>query len=369
MKTDLKSFVEEIIKSESWKYNRSQDISFSKGKESQFVKSFLDFSEKDNFANNFSDLEQDKDGKKRLKHIVYAFFLGIAVYDKSIVIRYLIDKEIDKYRYALNPFHKDAPFAYVWFLICVFHDCGYTYERKLTKETFQSFDEMVSYFGELGKIDGVPILYEKVMKPYFRYRMDDNGRNVDNGVNDHGIVGAYKMYHDFCQIRAEKRQTEERNLPNSDKWVKGLDDVYNLAAWIVGCHNIFFANSSDKCGICRFSSYHLYSLMKEDCDYKIELAEYPLFFFIHLIDNVEPTKIPGFKDDYLEKISIEVCDDKKEITISFPNPNEKANQDMKDFLSNYKRRLIDLNSWLTTTILNEKPNAVSIVIHYNPQNK
>ena len=278
----------------------------------------------------------------------------------------LIDNELNKYKYALDPFHKDAPFAYVWFLICFFHDCGYAYEKNLSERQFHCFEELTGKYGNLGRIEGVPALYENVIKHYFRYRMDGNGRNVGKGVNDHGIVGAHEMYHHFCQIRAEKRK-EAEGKNETNKWVKGLDDVYNLAAWIVACHNIFFANASDKCDICRFSSYHLYPLMKEDDDYKILMAEYPLFFFLHLIDNIEPMKVLGFEEDYLSHINIKVDDSKQAVTISFPDKENKP--EMKKFVANYGNRLKDLKSWLTTTDFETKDGRTFISIHYKPQSK
>lgn len=365
MKT-LKSLVENVARNDHWSYNTNFQIEYSEGKEFEFIKGYLEFSGKEDLYKDFSKLTQNEDGRVRLQHIVNAFFLGIALYNESLIMKTLIDNELNKYKYALDPFHKDAPFAYVWFLICFFHDCGYAYEKELTKKQFHCFEELTGKYGTLGRIEEVPELYENVLRHYFRYRMDGNGRNVGKGVNDHGIVGAHEMYHHFCQIRAEKRK-EAEGKNETNKWVKGLDDVYNLAAWIVACHNIFFANASDKCDICRFSSYHLYPLMKEDDDYKILMAEYPLFFFLHLIDNIEPMKVLGFEEDYLSHINIKVDDSKQAVTISFPDKENKP--EMKKFVANYGNRLKDLKSWLTTTDSETKDGRTFISIHYKPQSK
>lgn len=367
MATNLKSFVTNAAKNhKAWKYYDCLTIEYTEGNDLEFIKGYLDFSGKEVLCSEFNSLAHNPEGEIRLHHIVNAFFLGIALYEESTEIKFLIDHELEKYSYALDSFHKEAPFAYVWFLICIFHDCGYSYEKNLSEKQFNCFEELTDKYGHLGRIEGVPALYENVLKHYFRYRMAGNGRNVGKGVNDHGIVGANKMYHHFCQIRAEKRK-EAEGKGETNKWVKGLDDIYNLAAWIVACHNIFFANASDRCDICRFSYYHLYPLMKEDDDYKILLAEYPLFFFLHLIDNIEPTKVPGFEEEYLSLISIEVDDSKQAVTVSFPC--EEGNPGMKNFVANYGNRLKDLKSWLTTTNSETKDGRTSISIYYKPQSK
>lgn len=360
----LKSLVENVTKNDHWRYNSGLKIKYLEGKEFDFIKGYLEFSGKEDLYKDFSKLTQNEDGRVRLQHIVNAFFLGIALYNESLIMKSLIDNELNKYKYALDPFHKDAPFAYVWFLICFFHDCGYAYEKNLSERQFHCFEELTGKYGNLGRIEGVPALYENVLRHYFRYRMDGNGRNVGKGVNDHGIVGAHEMYHHFCQIRAEKRK-EAEGKNETNKWVKGLDDVYNLAAWIVACHNIFFANASDKCDICRFSSYHLYPLMKEDDDYKILMAEYPLFFFLHLIDNIEPMKIPGFKEDYLSQINTEVDDNMQYIEMSICKMKENENQ--IKFVEKYAGRLCSLTTWLTETEKKDDPEKITVIIHFAPK--
>lgn len=367
-KKKIKDLINEAKKQEKWwEYNKSLSVN-SVDEDFQFIADYLDFAEKTKFISSYLHIQNSS--HSRIRHIVNAFFLGVSLYNKSTFLHAAIDTELDKYRYALDPYHKEAPFAYVWFLICLFHDCGYDAERNSEcNNRFKDFDSLVNqYGGALGKLDGVPNLYQDILNRYFQYRIDDNGCNVGKGVNDHGIVGGFRLYHDLCEIRAERRSCIERNSGNKDLWVKGLDDVYNLVAWVIACHNIFFANADDKCKICRYSAYHLYSLMKEEKDYKIHLMEHPLFFFLHLIDNIEMMKIKEFEEKYIDAISL--CINDKEMFIEVQvelNDDKKRN----NFANEYIRRLKDLDKWLTTTEISNNINnnsIKSVKIYFKPKN-
>lgn len=233
---------------------------------------------------------------KRIKHIVSSFFLGIEIYQESSVLRAFIDSELKRYDSALKHYHKEAPFAYVWFLICLCHDLGYAYEKKGTNLKFKKFEDLTRRFGNLGHCEGVPRLYASMVGPYFKYRAEGMGLGLDKAVNDHGIVGAFQLYHDLCSTRAEKRKEVEHDPQSSSKWIKELDDIYNLVAWIVGCHNMFFANTDKFCDMFKYMWYHMFGLIKEPGDYKISLSDYPLFFFLQLIDNIEPVKMTSEGD-------------------------------------------------------------------------
>lgn len=286
-----------------------------------------------------SMLSKIKDNK-RIKHIVSSFFLGIGIYQESSVLKAIIDMELKRYDYALKHYHSKAPFAYVWFLICLCHDLGYAYEEKGTNLKFKKFEDLTKHFGNLGMCEGVPELYASMIEPYFKYRAEGMGLGQDKAVNDHGIVGAFHLYHDLCRTRAEKRKEVESDPQSSNKWVKELDDIYNLVAWIVGCHNIFFTNTDKFCDMFKYMWFHLFGLIKEPGDYKISLYDNPLFFFLQLIDNIEPIKMSSDGDDKcMSEIKIKIDDKRKFLHI------ERV--DKKPLDEWYYNRLLGINNWLT----------------------
>ena len=103
----------------------------------------------------------------RYQHILITYFLGLAIYNKCSTIKEAINKE-----FCNNPIYQDAlekhereEFSYLWFLICLFHDLGYQYEKDfetsniyitsymdnnllVQKEDYGSFDSVYSKYKE-----------------------------------------------------------------------------------------------------------------------------------------------------------------------------------------------------------------------------
>lgn len=238
----------------------------------------------------------------RYQHIVFTFFIGLAIYNKCGLINNVINEKFcndNKYRIALEK-HQEAPFAYIWFLICLFHDLGYKYEySNLLNTNIKKFDDLINCskiddVTIIDKLEGVPDFYHTVVEHYFKYRLMAEKL-------DHGICGGFILYHDLCDIRRTHKNNKPRQF-NKGYWKDELELIFAYAASVVLCHNIFFASNPLTKEL--YIKFKLGSLITNK-KYKINLKEYPIFFLFCLVDSIEPIKV--VKDvKSLKKISIDI---------------------------------------------------------------
>ena len=357
-----------VAEKDLWLYNDSLDINPPNLEDEESCKYFISNYFEGAGKNIPVSLLHKINHERRIQHIVTAFFLGISIYSNSSFLKHVIDSELSRYDYALKYYHSRKPFAYVWFLICLTHDLGYVYENKGKDLEFKTYDDLIKKYGKLGRAEGVPELYASMIGPYFKYRADGMGMGTCKAVNDHGIVGAFITYNEFCKIRAKKRlEIEERK--DGNLWVKELDDVYKLVAWIVGCHNLFFADTSNYCDMFKYMWYHLFSLIKEPTEYKIRIFDYPLFFFLQLIDNIEMMKLREVRYDYLNDLYLEIDDALQSLKIRIVK--RKDDLDQNKFAEKYADRLYRLNTWLTKTELisdnSQEAGEINLKIYFVPK--
>ena len=249
----------------------------------------------------------------RYQHILITYFLGLAIYNKCSTIKEAINKE-----FCNNPIYQDAlekhereEFSYLWFLICLFHDLGYQYEKdfETSKTKFPDFSALknVTSIDDdnktiLDKFDGVPNLYKNIIENYFYLR------KFEHNVYDHGIVGGMQLYYDLCDIRRRNyNNPENEEKVKNGIWKPELEKIFALAASVVICHNIFFAINQEDAK--KYRMYGLSSLINTDKQYIITLQDYPVFFLFCLVDTLEPIKV--VKDvDLLNKIRYDISSDK-----------------------------------------------------------
>lgn len=273
-----------------------------------------------------NDIQQLKD--IRCHHILCTFLLGIYVYNHCNTIRSNVKKVIQKYNQ--HSFHKD--FSFIWFLVCLFHDLGYAEEEKKRNR--------ISLNKHLGNITNVPKLYKNVYENYFVYR------KLEHNKIDHGIFAGLIMYEDLCRIREKKH------------WNKHLNELYNLASWVVLAHNIWFVKDNDieKCKT--YHKYHLEQLIlktKTDngqidiVDYPIKLSQYPLLFLFCLVDLIEPMKRIGCMD----------CCDKIDFRITKNKLIIKSNIDCNSG-QEYIKNIASANDWLIKTKKNDNTVTISL---------
>lgn len=277
--------------------------------------------------------------EERCAHIVFTFFLGLFFYKQSKTIQKSIDPKIES---VLNNAGHLDDFQFLWFLICLYHDLGYSEENKGVKSKI-GYSWTSTH--KLGNPFGTPKLYESIYRNYFSYR------KTEGKVTDHCIYAGLKMYEDLCKIRKEKK----RNNPNPKFWKIELEVLYNFASWVVLAHNIWYVKDTDRTNCDLYRKYHLEKLiLKTDLHglpqkYPILLSEHPVLFLFCLVDTIEPMKRIGCST-CCENIDFEV--DEACITITSNLPCELNNI--------YTRQLLGTNDWLTTAEHVEKKNKTRI---------
>lgn len=328
---EIKSFysiIEETFNNNKniWNYYSSDKFEnnpmLSEEESVKFIKKFIELSEKaeNKLQGEISKIEQ------RATHIVSAFFIGYFIYQNT-AFKKLIDEYLEKKKSEWEV--KKVDFSFIWFLICLFHDLGYVIEK--APISYKSIKELENKTGKLGEIDGVPDFYKKVYRNYYKYRI------ISHVSNDHGITAAYLFYSSICKIR-------ELALKNKDKqselfWGEELVKVYNFCAWNILAHNIWFCNESDEGKVKVYKHYRINDLIFKDKEitsesYKIDIKEYPLFFFFCLVDTIEPYKrVQDYEE--LKKIHLEYGENETFINVI----SETDKYTLKD--------AEDLNKWLT----------------------
>lgn len=262
---------------------------------------------------------------ERWEHIVYVFLLGIYVYRTSSYKK-TIDEEIDKLKKRLNG-KSDIEFAFIWFLICLSHDLFCSSENDLQRLPFLDTEKY-----KLRGIYSVPKLFRKLPIRYYFYRRLQ-------GKNDHGVYAGLKMYRKLCNIRKEQKKYKNSCSPDSPlNWDKSLEKVYNYAAWIVTCHNMWFMHDDEKdeasdCTL--YKSFGLDELILSDNGekYKKECRKYPIFRLFCIIDTIEVIKKVGSEE--LENIGMDVTEN----TITIDVSKSKEKEKLKD-------KIMSLNSWI-----------------------
>ena len=281
---------------------------FDKEKCRSFISTYFDCAGKGAYNNTLLFKLEDRGDipDTRCQHIVMTFFYGLLLYEKCSTIKKSVDLFLskEKYRKALEN-HKDAPFAYVWFLICLFHDLGYTLEYKRGEHReYKTYDSLKENKVWNDSPVGVPKNYNsELLSSYFAWR------NLGNaGKNDHGICSGHYLYAEMCAVQKNKMNRKDKKW-----WKDELKDIFNLAAWVVACHNIWTVKEENDEDVANYRAAHLESLIigkdKEgNLCYKIHLREHPFLFLFCLVDSIEPIKV--VKDvNLLDKILLDIADE------------------------------------------------------------
>lgn len=329
----FKDIINESFQQKKWNYYSDEFIEKLNVEKlddcREFIRKFFAVSGKVGELNSIDVINSLTD--ERCQHIVYVFLLGVGVYNKCVRIKTLIDKQIQHY-VELYWCKSDVNFYFIWFLCCLFHDLGYQVEDSdipVGKLAFAKGQNPIE----------VPKVFDKeTIENYWDYRQKYHNKN------DHGIYAGITMYKSLCDIRSE----QEKNSWNNDKlcWEKELEHIYNIASWIVACHNVWFIQKK-KCVSEIYKKFNLNQLLLDEGEYKIELNSYPIFFFFCLIDTIEPIKVVK-NPALLEQIDISFGE--KEIIIS---NNLKCGCG-----EHYLKGVRDLNDWLAQT--KWKDNQVTI---------
>lgn len=263
---------------------------------------------------------------ERLTHIVSTFLIGIWIYrsKRSSPFHKLISEELKRlkcFQHKQGNIDIDQQFAFVWFMIALFHDLGYKAENTENGENLPNHTIPLTINNDSNCLQSVPDFYKSIYQQYYKYRNN----------KEHGIYAGIIFDRDICEIRSYQECSDSKL-----NWSKELEELYHYVAWIILSHNIWMIRKADKEKVKIYEENHLDALILssekdnkgEYIDYKIKLNKHPLFSLFCVIDAIEPTK----SSSCLTNIDIKLTKDKIII-------------DSNDSL--YQDKVYSLNEWLT----------------------
>jgi len=340
--TDLLKIYKDLYQNKNkWKYYSKLDINpFNSTEESRnFITQFIELSGKAEGNPLFENIEKLDD--KRIRHIISIFFLGTHIYHESKYLRTLLDKPISRFK-KQNPQSK-IEFSFIWFLICLFHDLGYTIEEKEHYKNFDSFiSGKVKYF--LNERVGVPYVYEKTFIDYFNYRLKSKNEYINKP--DHGISGGILLFNKLNSILKEK---QKNNKSDGLSWNKKLINIYRFTSWVILSHNIFFIRKGDSKEKEYVDSGLQDLILDKTENSKIDLKKHTFLYLFLLVDSIDPIKT--FEQyEKLNKIDFECVSNKIIIDVN----NE-------EFRTEYIKKVDRLKEWLIPDI-EHKENRIIITM-------
>lgn len=333
----LSSYIKKIMDKPSlWKYYVDGSLKAPNLSDYKDCRDFIFHYIKD--ANKICKLVRDGlsyfyiSDRDRLCHIANTYFLGLALYyDEKLNFKPLLRNTLKEY----DVFHQedekclDSEFHYMWFMLTLFHDLGYIYERDQDRHYHLQLTPNIT------NCKTVPSIYAKVVENYLKYRNN----------KDHGICGGLDFDREICQIRRSNVSKDKRL-----SWRPELEQVYHDVAWVIAAHNIWWYRTDDKALTEGLKHYKLSSLILSTVRngtgqygfYPIRKNMYPLLFLFCLVDSIEPLK----RSISLENVEIETA---KNTIVLKP----------KDYDLSYLKTVIGMNDWLTVTTL-QKDGRIEI---------
>lgn len=278
-----------------WKYYQDQDIKnpfLDEITHEDFIEKYFSKTGKLNeipeeFKNIF---------KSRAKHSNSVFFLGCLLYKHL---------NLDK-KFTFN-----EEFLFIWFLTSLGHDFGYLFERNpdIDREKIGSLEALNEHFvkfnilnGEIDNITKQSKLYNQI-KPYFDFRLK-------SCKIDHGIIGGLILFDALEKHREKQAKVPSKEEYSKYNWSKEVQINYARASIAIATHNIWNIDKKEQNenGI-EFSDI-----------FPLNFTEYPLLYFLGLIDTLDPVKIfekdCEHVDKVIQEIMISFLDDECSIIIS-----------------------------------------------------
>ena len=293
-----------------------------------FIARFIELSGKANENPLYENI--DRLDNMRIRHIVSIFFLGTYLYNNVKPINDSIDKVISRFK-KQNPNSK-IEFSFVWFLICLFHDLGYSIEDR---ENYNDFDEFINgkvkYF--LKEKVGVPSFYEDVYKNYFNFRL----KSTNNFIRkpDHGICGGIILYNKLNEILLSKQKNKKSE---GLSWNKKLLNIYRYASWVILSHNIFFIRKGDRDEQVYKENKLDALILDEGQTSKIDLRKHGFLYLFMLVDTIDPIKkVKTFNNLNMIKCNVE----NNLITLEIEDDNLREK---------YFKKVLELRQWLIPDI-------------------
>ena len=213
-------------------------------------------------------------------HTLLLFFLLINCYH-NCQIKEILDKELETFKCT----NKDRISLRFLFLLCLYHDYGYYFERRTDTE-----DRNIDiHFNELATLRQMNNEYFEA--PYSKENIKIYFKKLRN-KHEHGISGgtllSLRLKKNF---RKHKEQIKNGNIDSHNiVWNKKADyDFYDYIGSIIIKHNIWFA--TDEKAKEKYSKLGLTDLIiNEDESNKLSYENNPILFIFCLLDTLEPTK-------------------------------------------------------------------------------
>lgn len=281
--------------------SNSVEVPFKPGEARHFIEEYFKKDGKDALCNEIENLSI-----MRCEHMRSLFLLGIHVYDNVGKIKSAINNFTDKQEDKAKEqdlknggieYRKEKcrnRFLYMWYLICLYHDVGYLYEKpkkRLSTAAIKSLDKQVNdlLLTIQHNIPGIPLplvnnashYYKKMIYcPYFYH----------NTHIDHGIIGGVKLYNTLEKLHLSATVKED-SYNNNLYWGKPIfDNIIIPVAWTIIVHNIWtpFKGSADAY---KYIACGLPELVLPKRKPIITLTANPLLFLLSVLDTLEPVKM------------------------------------------------------------------------------
>lgn len=236
------------------------------------------------------------------EHICSVFFMGILFCSKIPFLS-------KKFEFKENPPGYDF-FPFIWFLITLFHDNAYHYEKNTEfSKQINSIETLYKHFNiehilfdkknHTNKSKSIQSLLS-IREKYFVYRRYDRSSCID-----HGLLGGVLLYDRLIKIRISKKKNRNNDL----YWGKELEKQYQLASEAISIHNIWILdNTSNKDADLK--------VIEKGTFKPIKYKNFPLFYLLGCIDTLEPlkklpevNKAPNEIISFLDNILIEFGED------------------------------------------------------------
>jgi len=251
----------------------------------------------------------------RADHTVSIFFLGVLLYDKTVL------KHEIKFSQKVSELYEF--FQFIWFVTCLSHDAAFYLEHD--KDLYKKCVDLnalkkhlkIEYDLTACNINDVPEYMFRLCGPYFSFRH----KHRKFTATDHGIYAGILLYDRLVKNRIIKKAESNKQY----LWEEYLDAEYAYAAATVAVHNIWFPAEKD------FQLYEKYDLHDLIGKQPIKLKESPLLFLLGLVDTIDPVKAyacvaPTFvlENVYLEFLSNKSFRLKLSPALNFQIMKEKA---------------------------------------------
>jgi hypothetical protein len=278
--------------------------------------------------NNVLLLELMRLESMRYEHMKSAFLLGVLFYNEVTPLRNSINEIISRISYNYRAETGDESeterqrFLYMWYLICLYHDFGYLYEKEEKNKIPKDKHEIISTINHdffYNNIKGcstlecpfkhcpnreisrsIPKTLQRTISRYFQLRLNCFAFNYPRECCiDHGDASSINMYNTMKQLHEDKWKNNDGN--DGLKWHPKIFQHYIIpAVWTIACHNIWLAEKGTPQEN-HYSTFGLGELIYSRGDSLIDMQHHPLLFLLSLVDTIEPLK-KYMKENYNDNV-------------------------------------------------------------------